>query len=140
MSQPEHKMPPSGTITWTEIPATDLARCQKFYETVFGWKITPMPGATAEPTVLLFNAGPSNGNFKKVAEGDHLSAARDASKSKMGICVTMAVDSIDATLKSIQEAGGETYIDKAEIPGGTMGYVASFLDTEKNVMGLWSMT
>jgi predicted enzyme related to lactoylglutathione lyase len=32
----------------------------------------------------------------------------------------------------------ETYSPKKAIPGD-MGFVAYFLDTEKNVMGVWSM-
>ncbi|KAG9029084.1 hypothetical protein FRB95_005733 [Tulasnella sp. JGI-2019a] len=35
--------------------------------------------------------------------------------------------------------GGEIHIEKHEIPGGNMGHLAFFLDTEKNVMGIWSM-
>ena len=32
------------------------------------------------------------------------------------------------------------YRTKMKIPGDNMGYNAYFLDSEKNVMGVWSMT
>jgi len=32
----------NNAISWFEIPATDLERAQKFYETVFGISMIPM--------------------------------------------------------------------------------------------------
>ena len=31
-----------NAISWFEIPATDLARAQKFYETIFGVTLNPL--------------------------------------------------------------------------------------------------
>src|SRR6185436_3904369 len=34
-----------ASLIWFEIPADDIARARKFYATLFGWKINPLPGA-----------------------------------------------------------------------------------------------
>ncbi|KAG8996971.1 hypothetical protein FRB94_007959 [Tulasnella sp. JGI-2019a] len=122
-----------------------MARVQKFYKSVFDWGLTPLPAVCPdtgkvldEPMVVLIKAGAAEGSFIKVTEEDHLSAARGSIKSKYSVRVTITVDSIDETLKLINEAGGEVYEPKSKIPGGSMGHIAFFLDTEKNVMGLWS--
>ena len=51
--------------------------------------------------------------------------------------VTISVDDMDGTLRSIREHGGTIVSGKA--PFGTRGYTAHFRDTEGNVMGLWQV-
>jgi predicted enzyme related to lactoylglutathione lyase len=141
-------MPPPGAITWTEIPVTNISRAQKFYEDVFNWTYTPMPSVCKEtgkkldePPVVLFVKGPSHGSLVKVSEEDHLSPAKhpqNPEKSKLSVRVTITVESIDDTMKLVEKAGGELYKPKEAIPDN-MGFVAYFVDTERNVMGLWSM-
>lgn len=45
---------------------------------------------------------------------------------------------MDESLKEVEKAGGSLYIPKKELPKD-MGFVAYFTDTEKNVLGVWSM-
>jgi len=125
-----------GVIIWNEIPCTDLERVQKFYSTVFGWTSSP----TGNPDVASFNRESTNGSFIKLAPENLLSPAThsDPSKERLAVRITINVDSIDATLKEVEKAGGASYIDKVEVPGG-MGFIAYFTDSEKNVMGLWSL-
>ncbi|KAH8594090.1 hypothetical protein B0O99DRAFT_688117 [Bisporella sp. PMI_857] len=147
MSESEYKMPPTGSISWIEIPVLDLTRAQKFYEEVFEWTYTPMTGGSseecknAEPEYVLFRKGTTNGGLVKVSEDCHLSPATQPSvdtKSKTTVCVTINVESIDETFKLIEKAGGAVHKPKFQIQGD-MGFAAHFLDTEKNVMGIWSM-
>ncbi|KAH6715237.1 hypothetical protein DL95DRAFT_382551 [Leptodontidium sp. 2 PMI_412] len=136
----------AGSITWTEIPATDMVRVQKFYSEVFGWTydgMPPMLDADGTPHFVMFNKGRTNGGFVRVAPEDFLSAALhpqngDGGKKKLSVRNTITVDSVDETMKKVEEAGGELYIPKVELPN-KMGFVAYFTDSEKNVMGLWSM-
>ncbi|KAH8805377.1 hypothetical protein F5884DRAFT_754948 [Xylogone sp. PMI_703] len=138
---------PYNTITWTEIPVTDMGRATNFYRTVFGWDYSPFGGASVEDApFVVFNStgkpGQQNGGFAKVALENLLSPAlhlENASQERMCVRVTISVASIDEKLKEIEKAGGSLYSAKGEIPGGDMGFVAKFIDTEKNVMGLWSM-
>lgn len=125
-----------------------MTRATDFYRTIFGWDLSPFGGASLEEaSFVVFNAtgkqGQQNGGFVKVTSENLLSPALhpdNASKERMAVRVTVSVASIDEALKEIEKAGGAVYSPKGEIPGGNMGFVAKFIDTEKNVMGLWSMT
>jgi len=133
-----------NTITWTEIPCTDLTRVQTFYNTVFGWNVTPFPAQDAdtanEPCVAMFNKGAMHGCFVKLAPENLLSPAThpdNEKKERASVRVTITVGSVDEMLEKVKEAGGDIYSPKHEIPGG-MGFLTYFTDTEQNVMGLWS--
>jgi uncharacterized protein len=124
-----------------------MARATNFYRTVFSWDCSPFGGASLEEaSFVLFNATgkpeKQNGGFMKVTQENFLSPALhpdNASKERTSVRVTISVASIDEKLKEIEKAGGALYSPKREIPGDNMGFVAHFTDSEKNVMGLWSM-
>jgi len=135
-TQAPNQMQP-GMITWVEIPCTDLERVQTFYSTVFGWTATPSPN----PEVSLFNKGGTNGSFVKLEPEKFLSPAthpNNSDKGHMAVRVTLNVESVDESLKEVEKAGGSLYLAKKGLPGN-MGFVAYFTDTERNVMGVWSM-
>ena len=52
--------------------------------------------------------------------------------------ITVDVDSIDETLKSVEAAGGSVVQSRSEIPG--MGAYAYLRDPEGNIVGLWETT
>jgi len=126
----------AGEIFWTQIPCLDLDRVQKFYSAVFGWTFSPSPA----PDFVIFSKGPTNGGFKKVEQKDLLSPAvhpDNAEKNRCAVKVSIKVDSVDEALKAVAANGGAVYMEKGEIPGN-MGFIADFVDTENNVIGLWS--
>ncbi|MDQ4046052.1 MAG: VOC family protein, partial [Actinomycetota bacterium] len=49
--------------------------------------------------------------------------------------ITVDVEDIDATLKTVEQLGGSVVRPKDAIPG--MGFYAYFRDTEGNILGLW---
>jgi uncharacterized protein len=49
--------------------------------------------------------------------------------------ITVDVDDIDATLRTVEQLGGSVVKPKDAIPG--MGFYAYFKDTEGNILGLW---
>jgi predicted enzyme related to lactoylglutathione lyase len=49
--------------------------------------------------------------------------------------ITISVDSIDQTAKTIEKNGGKMV--RAKMPVGDMGFTAYFKDSEGNVVGLW---
>ncbi|KAK0100969.1 hypothetical protein ONS95_013042 [Cadophora gregata] len=136
--------PVPGSITWTEIPATDMARVQKFYSDVFGWTydgMAPMLDDKGSPIFVMFSRGHTNGGFVKVEPEQLLSAALhpgNGDKKCLSVRATITVESVDESLKKVEEAGGKLYIPKVELPNN-MGFVAYFTDSEGNVQGLWSM-
>src|SRR5271154_5701304 len=106
-----------------EIPAEDPARAIRFYETVFGWKFDKWAGpmdywliTTGQPGEPGINGG--------------LMPKREPAQP----CVnTMGVSDLDATLKTIEGAGGQCVVPKMPVPG--VGWLAYFKDTEGHIFG-----
>jgi predicted enzyme related to lactoylglutathione lyase len=107
-----------GTVTWIEIPATDLTRVQAFYSSVFGWNYPASsaptdPNCAAEPQYVIFNKGITNGGFCKVSPENFLSPALhpdNPEKVRTSVRVTLNVESVDETLIAIEKAGGSVYV------------------------------
>ncbi|HYY08164.1 MAG TPA: VOC family protein [Actinomycetota bacterium] len=115
-----------------EIPADDEGRAREFYRSVFDWQLQEMPDMqytlamttpVDEKTQFPTEPGAINGGLMKRS---------DATPAPV---ITVDVESIDASLKQIESAGGSTVTPRTEIPG--MGAFAYFKDTEGNVLGLW---
>jgi len=119
------------SVVHFEIPADNPKRAQKFYSTVFGWKINSMPdmgyallGTTeVEKNQMPTKPGAINGGMLK----------RQAPVKS--VVITINVASIDDAAKKIVKQGGKVVRKKSKV--GDMGYAAYFKDTEGNVMGLW---
>ncbi len=116
-----------------EITTADQKRAEDFYSKVFGWKISPMPEMSytmletteTEPKVGPTKPGAINGGMMK---------RTDDIKNPV---ITIQVDDIEASLKTIEQNGGKTLKPKQDVGG--MGFSAYFIDSEGNVMGLWQM-
>lgn len=119
-----------------EIHAKDLAGMQKFYEDVFGWKITDL--------------GPEMGNYRMVdtgedAPGEKWPGINGGITPRMGepaksgapvnafVC-TISVDNIDRYIEKIKKAGGTMALDKMDVPG--VGWLAYCKDPEENIFGI----
>jgi len=115
-----------------EIPADDVARAKGFYGSIFGWQLDEVPGLdyTIVRTVdvderqMPTEAGAINGGL--------MSRTPNVPSSPV---LTIDVESIDATLREIEAAGGSVVRPRTEIPG--MGAFAYFTDPEGNTLGLW---
>jgi predicted enzyme related to lactoylglutathione lyase len=115
-----------------EIPFDNQARAMKFYSAAFGWKLTDMQQMNYvmaecvpvdEKSRMPKEPGAINGGlFQRPKEAPHPT-------------LYVAVDSIDASLKKIEGAGGKVITPKTPIPG--MGAFARFSDSEGNVIGLF---
>jgi uncharacterized protein len=100
-----------NAVNWFEIPVTDLARAQRFYETLLGTALTretmggeQMAIFPTEGTRVSFDAGVS----------------------------------IDAVLSLVAAAGGRVATPKTALPPG-MGFFAHIEDSEGNIVGLHAM-
>ncbi len=113
-----------------EIPATDFQKAKTFYEAIFDWKVEVQgnEGAMALTTAAdkdynPIEVGGINGGFyMRKSKEDHPS-------------VGVETDSIDDTLKAVEQAGGKIVTPKHAI--GEWGFMADFADPEGNVMTLW---
>jgi uncharacterized protein len=110
------KTPPYGTIVHCEMYSEDPAATKAFYENVFGWTISEIPGAgywlVKSPErphggLLKKRATPKPGGFDPPATLNYI-----------------LVKSVDETAKKIVAAGGKILVPKYEIPN--MGLFAVF--------------
>ncbi len=119
----------NNPVNWFEIPATDLDRARKFYESVFEVELSlnemgPLQMAWFPMTE---NGGGATGTLIK-AEG--------YTPSHSGSLVYFSVDDIDSVLSKAEQNGGKTLNPKMSI--GEHGYVAHFEDSEGNRVALHS--
>jgi uncharacterized protein len=117
-----------------EIPADDLERARKFYKNVFKWEMQPMPDMNY--TIVRTTEVDSQTRMPK-EPGAINGGMPQRSETLKAPMVTIAVDSIDDTLKKIEKGGGKKLSPKQSI--GDMGFIAYFKDPEGNTIGLWQM-
>lgn len=106
-----------------EFPVDNPERACAFYQSVFGWSFHKWDGPEE---YWLVSTGPDtqpgiNGGFLIRRAPDH------------PVTTTISVEDLDATIASIQSAGGEIVVPKMEIPG--VGHIAYFKDTEGVIVG-----
>ena len=117
-------------IEFVEIPAADFKRAVKFYEAVFGLKLTVCDSCETEKMAFFsdFSVKPN------VA----ISWTADFHPSKDGVLIHLPVEDIDATLTLVNDNGGNTVRPKTKIEADGMGYFAQFSDSEGNTLGLYA--
>jgi uncharacterized protein len=123
-----------NAVSWFEIPAADLDRAQKFYETIFDIQMTPMDMPQLQmrlfPTETPTDIGGaicSSGDFYKPS-------------SENGPLVYLNGNpDVQVILDKIPAAGGKIIIPKTQI-SPEHGYMAVFIDTEGNRIALHSLS
>lgn len=119
-----------------EMPAADMGRMKKFYESAFGWQMNQLGAEMGEYVVvtttetdenrMVKGSGAINGGFYKKTE--------DPTSQYPSIVVS--VDDIHEAMKKVAESGGKVVGGHKgdgtpdEIPG--VGLYASIIDTEGN--------
>jgi uncharacterized protein len=120
-------------ISWFEIPTADIDRAQKFYETIFDIQMIPLDNPHIQmrlfPIENMEDVGGSivfNKDFYKPSAADgpliYLNANPD----------------VQIILDRIEAAGGKIAVPKTQI-SPEYGYMAIFIDTEGNRVGLHSI-
>ena len=113
----------SNAIVHFEIPADDVTRAQKFYKQAFGWKIS-------DPWKMDYFLVET----RKKGEDGINGGLMQRKMPGQPFMNYIAVKSIDASLRKVEQAGGSVCMPKTEIGTG-MGWIAVFQDTEGNMMG-----
>jgi predicted enzyme related to lactoylglutathione lyase len=120
----------ANAINWFEIPATDIARAQKFYEAAFAISMHSM-GDMMGMKFVGFPSDPMNG---KVSGG--LVQGPMHTPAQNGVVIYLnANPSIQAVIDRIEPAGGKVVMPRTQI-SPEIGYMAFFVDTEGNRVGL----
>jgi predicted enzyme related to lactoylglutathione lyase len=109
-------------IVHVEIPTRDFDESGKFYQELFGWKITPMP----EMNYSLWEAGDgSGGGFNPLGE-----------QTKVGdVLIYVDSDDIEADLKRAKSLGATILQEKKEIPD--TGWYGVFKDLTGNMIAVY---
>lgn len=116
-------------VAFFEIPSVDFNRAVTFYESVFGLKINARDFGHEKMAFFPEESGKCPGA---------ISYAPDFRPSKDGVLISFSVESMEIALIKIEENGGKTVIPKTKIEAETMGYFATFIDSEGNNIGLYS--
>ncbi|HTB79338.1 MAG TPA: VOC family protein [Opitutaceae bacterium] len=119
---------PASSLIWFEIPADDPKRAQKFYGTLFGWKIAPHPAS-------------SGIEYWHLDTGGHDASPDGGMMARMypthTITTYFNVPSVNRAVAKVKKLGGK--IIRPRMPVPKMGYFAICKDTENNVFAVWEI-
>lgn len=115
-----------GRVNHFEIYTDDPEAVQPFYRDVLGWKFQKFEGGPME--YWLIATGPDN------EPGINGGLTRPRKGQDPGTINTVAVQSLDQTIKKIEQRGGKICVQKMEIP--KVGWLAYAEDPSGNVFGI----
>ena len=122
-----------NAISWFEIPAFDIDRAQQFYETIFGFT---MQSLNMDPLkMMLFPIEDKMGVGGALCDsgGFHKPSATDGP-----LIYLNGNPDVQTILDKVIIAGGQIMVPKTEI-SSEFGFMAVFLDTEGNRVGIHSV-
>ena len=123
-----------NAISWFEIPATDLGRAQKFYETIFGMKMAELDMPNIKMRMFpLDDMMTQVGGAVVDSGGFHKPSATDGP-----LVYLNGNPDVQLVLDKVEAAGGKIMVPKTEI-SPEYGFMAVVIDTEGNRIGLHSV-
>ncbi|MEP6950811.1 MAG: VOC family protein [Ginsengibacter sp.] len=120
----------SNSLNWFEIPALDIVRAQKFYETIFDVKMEQMQEMMGMK-MAGFPADMGNGK----ASGALVESQMHKPSTDGSVIYLNANPEIQKVIDRIEKASGKVLMPKTQI-SPEIGYMAFFLDSEGNKVGL----
>jgi predicted enzyme related to lactoylglutathione lyase len=122
-----------NAISWFEIPASDLGRATKFYETIFGVTLNPLDLPNIKMRMFPLEDMMGVGGAVVDSGGFHKPSTTDGP-----LIYLNGNPDVQKILNKVEEAGGKIMVPKTEI-SPEYGYMAVIIDTEGNRIGLHSM-
>lgn len=119
-----------NAVSWFEIPATDLARAQKFYEAIFDISMIAMDFPNIRMRLFPLEDQMGVGGAVCDSRGFHKPSATDGP-----LIYLNANPDVQNILDKVEAAGGNILVPKTEI-SPEHGYMAVILDTEGNRIAL----
>ena len=123
-----------NAISWFEIPATDLARAQKFYETIFGMQMFPMDLENIKMRMFPLDDTMTQVGGAIVDSGGF----HKPSLTEGPLVYLNGNPDVQNVLDKVEGAGGKILVPKTQI-SPEYGYMAVLIDTEGNRIGLHSV-
>jgi predicted enzyme related to lactoylglutathione lyase len=123
-----------NAISWFELPATDLDRAQKFYETILDVRMIPLETPNIRMRMFPVEDPMTGiGGALALAPEFYKPSATDGP-----IVYLNANPDVQRVLDKIEAAGGKIIVPKTEI-SPEYGHMALFIDTEGNRVALHSV-
>jgi uncharacterized protein len=123
-----------NAISWFEIPATDLARATKFYETIFSTTLIPVDMPNIKMRMFpITDVQNGIGGALVDSGGFHKPSATEGP-----LIYLNGNPDVQNILDKVPGAGGLIIVPKTEI-SEAFGFMAIFMDTEGNRIGLHSI-
>jgi uncharacterized protein len=130
MTPQQQQQQRESRVVWFEIPAADMDRACRFYETVLATSLNR--GQFGPETLAVFP------HEKPAISGCINQQGQQPSAS--GTVVYLNADpDLDAALARVAPAGGKVVVPKTALPPG-MGFYARIQDTEGNLVGLHAIS
>jgi predicted enzyme related to lactoylglutathione lyase len=114
-----------SSIVHFDVPADDLERAKNFYAALLGWKFASFPE-------MQYNLITTTNLDGTPGVGGGMGKRMEPSQRMLNY---FGVPSIDAAMKQVVHLGGKLLTEKMAVPG--MGFLATCMDTEGNLFGLW---
>lgn len=123
-----------NAISWFEIPAKDIDRASKFYEAIFTVQLTPMDFPNIKMRMFPID-DPMKGIGGAIVDsyGFHT-----PSETAGPLIYLNGNPDVQIVLDRVADAGGKIVVPKTEI-SPEYGFMAVFIDTEGNRIGLHSI-
>lgn len=123
-----------SAISWFEIPSKDLDRAAKFYEKIFGISLIPMDLPDIKMRMFPVEDQMTDiGGAVVYSKGFHNPSATDGP-----LIYLNGNPDVQQVLDKVEAAGGSIMVPKTEI-SPEYGFMAVFIDTEGNRIGLHSI-
>jgi hypothetical protein len=123
-----------SAVSWFEIPAIDLTRATRFYETIMEVQLIPMDLENIK--MRMFPVGDMINDIGGAivdSGGFHKPSGTD------GVLIYLNGNpDVQHVLDKVETAGGKIFLPKTEI-SPEFGYMAIIIDTEGNRIGLHSI-
>lgn len=122
-----------NAISWFEIPAFDIDRAQQFYETIFGFTMQSLNMDPLKMRLFPIEDKMGVGGALCDSGGFHKPSATDGP-----LIYLNGNPDVQTILDKVIIAGGQIMVPKTEI-SSEFGFMAVFLDTEGNRVGIHSV-
>ena len=123
-----------NAIYWAEIPATNFERAKKFYENAFDTEMILVPMPRGKYAIFPLDKTALGGGAA-IVEGK----GYEPTQTGAIVYIDRGDNDLNRPLSKVEKAGGKIILNKMQNGGSTeAGYIAQFIDTEGNRIGLHS--
>ncbi len=122
-----------NAISWFEIPATNLDRAQRFYETILGIQLTKLDLPNIKMRMFPTENQDGVGGSLCDSGGFHKPSATEGP-----LLYLNANPDVQQVLDRVESAGGKILVPKTEI-SSEFGHMAVIIDSEGNRIALHSV-